>query len=79
MADAWREAQRNTRLKRVAHNPLGASKPESEFLIWIPCNPLKSPDFGRIKPNKTKLFCLDLFGLAWIGLDLVWAQLAFKL
>ena len=44
MAGSWREAQRNARLKRVAHNLGGAPKPESEFLIWIPCNPLKSPD-----------------------------------
>ena len=31
MAGAWREAQRNARLKRVAHNLGGVQKPESEF------------------------------------------------
>jgi hypothetical protein len=29
---------------------------------------LEKSGFGRIKPNKSKHFCLDLFGWAWFGL-----------
>jgi len=34
----------NARLRHLAHNPEGESKPEKIFFIWIRCNPLKSPD-----------------------------------
>ena len=38
------EGRKATRLRHLAHNPEGESKPEKIFFIWIRCNPLKSPD-----------------------------------
>ena len=31
-----------------------------KILIWIGCNSLLSPDFGRIKPSKIKSLYVDL-------------------
>ena len=43
-AAALRGEESNARLRHLAHNPEGESKPEKIFFIWIRCNPLKSPD-----------------------------------
>jgi hypothetical protein len=42
---------------------------EGNFYLDPP-QPIEKPRFGRIKPNKTKLFYLDLLGRAWFCLFL---------
>ena len=46
----------------------GGNREGKNFFIWIRCNPLKSPEFRQRNPRKCKLFCLVLFGFAWIYL-----------
>ena len=42
-----------------------AGRKERGFFYFFRRNPLKSPDFGRIKPSKSKHFYLDVLGFAW--------------
>ncbi len=58
--------------ERACAKSRGASGAGRKVFYFFGCNPLKSPDFGRIKPSKSKqiqgfLFAihLDLLGLAW--------------
>jgi hypothetical protein len=44
--------------------PLGEQRAERIFLLF-PRQPIEKSRFGRIKPSKTKHFCLDWLGLAW--------------
>jgi hypothetical protein len=58
------EKEENARLKHFA---LDLRQPR--IFLFFPPQPIEKSGFGRIKPSKSKPFCLDLFGFAWIGLD----------
>jgi hypothetical protein len=44
------------------------AQPETvpDFFYLDSPQPLEKPRFGRIKPSKSKDFCLDLLGFAWL-------------
>jgi hypothetical protein len=68
MAAALPGEESNARLRHLAHNLEGESKPEKVFFIWIRCNPLKSPDSDeRIQGNPSIFpwFYLVQLGFAW--------------
>ena len=54
-------------VRRLAYN----LRWKPDFLYFFRCNPLKSPEFGRIKPSKSKEIQGFLFGFIWFSLDLL--------